>query len=249
MTESSTTPIQPKRRDEDEDEDRGAFWLWFRRIAILLLLLLLLGVIFLALFPAYRERLLYGGVRVATTQWGSSVVYPISGTDKAGKHAAFDVAVLPKDLTWVRGSTGELTEQGQPIPAADIASRVFKPELREGLGRSKAVVAVGVASQEGERAAETDRAGQRAKTAAGWLTNVVAPEVPIWALNLGQYTGECQAASEATDTGWQRPLIIVGIRERDEGVNLSEAFADAISGKSNLPSQNCYTSFAFSKVR
>jgi hypothetical protein len=248
MTESTTVPNQPEKK-RDEDDDRAAFWWWFRRIGLLLLLLLLLFGIFLALFPAYREKLLYGSVRVATQQWGSSVVYPIEGKDAAGKHAAFDVAVLPKDLTWVRGSTSELTLQGQPLPATEIAARVFTSELREGLGRSKSVIAVGVASQEGERAAETDRAGQRARAAASWLTTAVAPEVQIWSLNLGQFTGTCQAAEEATDTGWQRPLIIVGVRAQDDGVNLSEAFGDAITGKSNLPSQNCYTNFDLAKFR
>jgi hypothetical protein len=247
MSESQMAPNE-RKKDEDDD-DAGGFWLWFRRIALLLMLLFGLFAIFLALFPAYRERLLYGSVRVNTQQWGSSVIYPIDGKDVAGKHAAFDVAVLPKDLTWVRGSTTALTLQGQPLPEAEIPTRVFTAELRDGLGRSKSVIAVGVASQEGERQAETDRAGQRAKSAAAWLTNVVRPEVPVWALNLGQYTGDCQAAGEATDTGWQRPLILIGIRSQDDGVNVSEAFADAISGKSNLPSQNCYTNFDLTKVR
>lgn len=248
MSETTTVPNQPEKKKEDDD-DGAAFWWWFRRIGLLLLLLLLIFAIFLAMFPAWREKLFHGSVRVATQQWGSSVVYPIEGKDTAGKNAAFDVAVLPKDLTWVRGSTSELTLQGQPLPATDINTRVFTPELREGLGRSKSVIAVGVASQEGERTAETDRAGQRARAAAGWLTTVVAPDVAVWALNLGQFTGTCQAAEEANDTGWQRPLIIVGIRREDPGTNLSEAFADAITGKSNLPSQNCYTSFDFAKVR
>lgn len=247
MSESQAVSNQPEKK-EDDDEVAG-FWWWFRRVGLLLLILLLFFGIFLALFPAYREKLFHGSVRVATQQWGSSVVYPIEGKDSAGKNAAFDVAVLPKDLTWVRGSTGELTLQGQPLPAADIATRVFTPELREGLGRSKSVIAVGVASQEGERAAETDRAGQRARAAAGWLATAVAPDVAVWSLNLGQFTGTCQAADEAVDTGWQRPLIIIGIRSQDPGVNVSEAFADAITGKSNLPSQNCYTNFDLAKFR
>ena len=247
MSESTTIPNQPEKKEEDDDG--AVFWWWFRRIGIVLLLLLLIWAIVLALFPEYRQKLFYGSVRVETQQWGSSVVYPIEGNDAAGKHAAFDVAVLPKDLTWVRKSATALTLQGQELPEAEIANRVFTAELRDGLGRSKALVAVGVASQEGERQAETERASQRAVKAAGWLSTVAKPDVPIWTLNLGQFTGGCEAASEANDTGWQRPLIIVGVRAQDEGANLREAFADAISGKSNLPSQSCYTNFDLAKFR
>jgi len=44
-------------------------------------------------------------------------------------------------------------------------------------------------------------------------------------------------------------VIFVGIRPEDEDVRLSEAFADAISDKTNLPSQQCYTSFDITRIR
>ena len=120
---------------------------------------------------------------------------------------------------------------------------MFTPELRSGLERSAQVIAVGVASQEGQLEEEAERARQRASTAAGWLAKAVPADKMIWTLNLGQFKGSCKAAEGATGTGWQRPLIIVGVREQEDGVNLTEAFADAISGKSNLPSRDCYTNF------
>ncbi|NJM34249.1 MAG: hypothetical protein HC850_05515 [Rhodomicrobium sp.] len=78
---------------------------------------------------------------------------------------------------------------------------------------------------------------------------MVGEEKPVWALNLGQFRATCKASTEAADTGWQRPLILVGIRSQEEGVNLAEAFGDAISGKSNLPSRDCYTNFDLARVR
>jgi hypothetical protein len=110
-------------------------------------------------------------------------------------------------------------------------------------------MAIGLASQEGQREAETERAANRARTAAGWLVEAMAPETGIWTLNLGQFQAGCKAITEATDTSWQRPVIIVGIRESDKGATLSEAFADAISGKSNLPSRDCYSSFDLTRFR
>lgn len=188
-------------------------------------------------------------VKVATQRWGSSVVFPIEGKDLAKKRAAFDVAVLPSDLAWARKSSTELVLGGAEIGEEQAAERIFSAELRDGLSRSAEVIAVGLASQEGHRTEETERARRRAASAAGWLATAVGGDVPIWTLNLGQFRSTCKATTEAADTGWQRPVIIVGIRSQETGVNLTEAFADAISGKSNLPSRDCYTNFDLDRFR
>lgn len=188
-------------------------------------------------------------VKVATQRWGASVVFPIEGKDLARKQAAFDVAVLPADLAWARKSSTQLVQGGTAIAEDQAAARIFSAELRDGLSRSVEVIAVGLASQEGQRAEETERAKSRAASAARWLSTAVNGNVPIWTLNLGQFRGSCKATTEAADTGWQRPVIIVGIRSQETGVNLTEAFADAISGKSNLPSRDCYTNFDLARFR
>jgi hypothetical protein len=188
-------------------------------------------------------------VKVETRRWGSSVIFPIEGRDAAGRRAAFDIAVLPKNLAWASKSATQLTEGANVIPEDATVSRIFTPELRAGLRESPEVMAVGLASQEGQRETETERAANRARTAAGWLMEAMAPETGIWTLNLGQFQAGCKATTEATDTSWQRPVIIVGIRESDKEVTLSEAFADAISGKSNLPSRDCYSSFEMTRFR
>ncbi len=199
-----------------------------------------------------REYLPFLGPSVQTVEtenWGSSLIYPIEGRDLEGRRAGFDVAVLPPDLTWAQRSDRILVQNGALISNADVPDRIFTPELREGLGRSGAVIAVGLASQEGQVAAETARAQRRGATAAEWLATISAEDKPIWVLNLGQYTGQCEGAAEQDNTAWQRPLIVVGIRSQEPEVNLGEAFADAISGKTNLPSRECYTSFDMTRFR
>ena len=188
-------------------------------------------------------------VKVETQRWGASVVFPIEGKDLAQKRAAFDVAVLPSNLAWARKSSTELVQGSTAIAEGEAAARIFSAELRDGLSRSTEVIAVGLASQEGQRAEEAERARRRAASAAGWLATAVGGNVPIWTLNLGQFRGTCKATTEAADTGWQRPVIIVGVRSQETGVNLTEAFADAISGKSNLPSRDCYTNFDLARFR
>ncbi|MBX2805410.1 MAG: hypothetical protein KTR19_05525 [Hyphomicrobiales bacterium] len=186
---------------------------------------------------------------VETESWGSSVIYPIEGNDEEGRNAAFDVAVLPRDLTWSRRSDIDLDQAGPLISNANVPDRVFTPELRQGLSRSEALIAIGLASQEGQLRTETARALRRGTTAAEWLATISEDEKPIWVLNLGQFTGNCEAVSGVTDTSWQRPLIVVGIRSQEEQTDIDEAFANAISDKSNLPSRECYTSFDLTRFR
>jgi hypothetical protein len=76
-----------------------------------------------------------------------------------------------------------------------------------------------------------------------------ADDAPIWMLNLGQFKGGCKAAATGDSTARQRPLILVGVRSAEDGVNLGEAFADAMSDKTNLPSRDCYTSFNLTRYR
>jgi hypothetical protein len=259
-------------RKKDDDDDGFFFWLWGRArtpsrgdvVIIGTVFAIILGII-LWERPAPMEKVAAAPpppapevavapapapeVTVQTQQWGSSVIFPIEGKDAAQKRAAFDVAVLPTDLSWARSSSTVVTQGEAEIPEEETTDRVFTPELRTGLERSSQVIAVGLASQEGELEEETERAKQRAATAAGWLSKAVPAEKGIYTLNLGQFKGTCKAAEGATGTGWQRPLIIVGIREQEPGVNLTEAFGDAISGKSNLPSRDCYTNFDLTLFR
>ncbi len=257
----------PSQKKEDDEDDRAGFFLFpfFRgkRIEMIPSLLLFALFLFLGLYlwekPAPQETALPPQVTAAaapepvaveTQRWGSSIIFPIEGKDAAGKNASFDVAVLPKELSWVSKSSTQLAMSGETIADEQLNERLFTPELRDGLSKSKQVLAVGLASQEGQVEEETARAASRAQTAAGWLANAVSAETEIWMLNLGQFKKSgCPAQTETTDTSWQRPVILVGVKSQEEGTNLVEAFTDAIKGKSNLPSRECYTAFDLSKFR
>src|SRR5262245_53979479 len=128
---------QPQAKKQDDDDDRGGFF-WFpffrgRRIemipAFLLLALFLLYGFYVwerPVPPAPQQTTAAvpaapAAVAVETQRWGGSVVFPIEGKDAAGKHAAFDVAVLPKDLAWVSKSATNLALAGQQIPDDQLA--------------------------------------------------------------------------------------------------------------------------------
>ena len=190
---------------------------------------------------------------VQAQQWSSNtVVFPVSGKDGSGRTASFEIVVLTKDYNWAHGSTAELTFRGNVLKQAELNERVFNAGLRTGLLKSQALIAVGAASQEGNLRTETGRARRRAQTSVKWLNDIIKqrqPPTAIWKLVLGQYQANCAAKEGGNESSWQRPFMIIAVRKNDEGVQLSEALADAMSNKTNVPSKSCYSSFELERVK
>ncbi len=270
MTEANQADVIEKLKKQKEEEEkrkkRGFLFWWWDSVdagnaAKALASFFIFIVAPLYYFAFYNPDLLHAWfgseikgevaapvtVKVETTQWGGGIVFPVEGQDIEGKHASFDMVVLPPVYTWVRGSATQLAHSGQVMTDSEIAEKLFTPEIREGLGRSTEVMAVGLASQEGQLEEEEKRAEERAKTGAAWLANIVSPTTGIWMLNLGQFRS-CPA-TQPGDTSWQRPVIVVGIRSQETGVKLEEALTNAIGGKSNLPSRDCYSQFTLTRYR
>ena len=186
---------------------------------------------------------------VATKRWDeTSLVYPLEGRDARGLRVLFDLVVLSRDLAWVRGSDKEISLAARTLPASEIASAVFGRELTAALASSKEVIVAGVASIEGTEATEAERASRRAQTAAEWVERIVPAKLPITTLNLGQFRADC-ADRISGDSAWQRPLIVIAVREREAAADIAEALANALTGKTNVPSPACYTRFEMRGVR
>ncbi len=181
-------------------------------------------------------------------QTRNSTVFAIEGKDKAGRRGSFDVVVLNKSFLWVRGSAEDLEKDGTTIPRDQLAAAVLDDEVRGALADAKEVITVGTASQEGIAAEEVARAERRAKQAASLVAGAVTAATPIWTLNLGQYRDPC-ADCETGGTSWQRPFIVIAVKETDPGTDLGEALADAMSGKEKLPSPSSYSVFALTRFR
>jgi hypothetical protein len=189
-------------------------------------------------------------VQPETRQMRNSTVFTIEGKDLAGRRGTFDVVVLNKSFLWVRGSAEDLEKDGATIPRGMLAGAAIDDEVRAALADAKEVIAVGTASQEGNAADEVARADRRAKRTAALVvdSDAVGRDVPISTLNLGQYRDPCTDC-ETGGTSWQRPFIIIAVKAMDEGTNVGEALADALTGKESLPSPKSYSDFALTRYR
>ena len=76
----------------------------------------------------------------------------------------------------------------------------------------------------------------------------VDPKIPIWSLNLGQYREPCKDC-ETGGTNWQRPFMVIAVKELEQNTNLGEALSDAMTGQSKLPSPKSYSAFELAKFR
>lgn len=178
----------------------------------------------------------------------NSTVFEIIGFDQAGRRGVFDVVVLNKEFMWVRKSADALERQGRTFTAAEFETEVLDPEVRDALAAGKAIISVGTASQEGQAEEETHRAGRRAVKTAEIVARAIDANVPIWTLNLGQYAEPCETC-ESAGTSWQRPFIAIAVKEVENGTDLGQALADALSNKKQLPSPQSYSAFALTKFR
>jgi hypothetical protein len=187
-------------------------------------------------------------VKVETKKWAdSSVVFTVDGVDKAGRKATFDVVVLNKEYVWQRGSDVQLMRGDKPLSPIELDEQVFRPDVRTGFGKASELIAVGVASQEGGAASESVRAGKRAETGASWIKTAMGPSAKVSTLNLGQYLSTC-VTPDVGDTSWQRPFMMVAVRAAQPDVNLQEALTNAFTGKSNLPTPECYSQFQLTRA-
>lgn len=180
-------------------------------------------------------------------QTKSTLIFAIEGHDKAGRRGTFDVVVARKQFLWVRGSAEDLEKNGVKISGDQLAIDVLDQEVRDGLANAREIIAVGTASQEGDPVAEKARAGKRAARTADIVATAIDASIPISGLNLGQYRESKSGAAGATD--WQRPFMIITVKDLDEGTVLAEALADAMTGKEQLPSPASYSAFELTKIR
>lgn len=178
----------------------------------------------------------------------NSTVFEIIGFDKQGRRGVFDVVVLKKQFMWAHASDTEVERDEGRMPVEKLKEEAFDAEVRGALAEALEVLGVGTASQEGVPEREVERAGRRAEKAAKIAESSTLDTVPVWTLNLGQYREPCQNC-ETDGTSWQRPFIVVAVKELEGNADLGQSLADAMKGRERLPSPESYSAFELRKLR
>lgn len=185
----------------------------------------------------------------AVRQTQGTMIFEIEGHDSYGRSATFDVVVAKNRYLWVRGSSDQLEKDGRVISGREVTTEVLDAQVRDGLAGAREIIAVGTASEEGNAAVEKARAGRRAESTAGFVSTALDDAtIPISTLNLGQFReGGARRGRDATN--WQRPFMVIAVKEVQEGTIVAEALADAMNGQDRLPKPANYSAFELQPVK
>ncbi len=156
---------------------------------------------------------------------GDVLYYPyLSVKDRQGKSAEINMAVLSDRYEWQLGSDDRVKLKGktESLPISILKQELEKQGIFKIMNNPNRIIALGTASCEGAGLVEEARALNRAKTIQSQLVKQLfqVKEYPI--LNLGQFSRDsCKLA--ANGTSFQRSLVIVGMRNETEGLEVKAA--------------------------
>ena len=256
---TSATAARPLDTFHDEEPEREGGIMGFlhrlfgaREEAIIGLLTLLFATTVAAIvlkdayFATFKDK--SGVQRILAKKWNErTLVFPIEGCGPPGQARAVRRRGADQELrlgAWVHVRTGARRHANSTHATSRM--KCWHLSCAKGSVPSRELIAVGVASQEGELDREIQRGGLRAARIAQWVRGAMGERIPMWTLNLGRYLDPCTDCEDA-ETSWQRPFVVIAVREAEEGINLSEALRSAMSDKENLPSPDRYSTFAMSK--
>jgi len=161
---------------------------------------------------------------------------PVKGKDDSGNEATFEFYTLigvNHDYGWEFGSwetiqdgLNKLSMNANKFLDLKLNQRGMKYRIEN----ASDIISVGVASCEGYKQTEEARAEKRAKV----IRRSVEPIAKtikgnLYLLLLGQYSDESCPAKSPEETLVQRSVIIIGVVQKDQNVNLKQAVRSAMS--------------------
>lgn len=162
-------------------------------------------------------------------QKSESEIIELSGIDSAGRSVGLRLVIISQRNEWKFEDTVML-ENGpitSVLPTYLNSFPVFE-KFRE-------IVAIGMASEEGDSLIELGRAGARSNAIAELISNYCKAHRynnKIYTLNLGKH----DVTNKGTNTSYQRRLVIVGVipEETDDDVIFEVALKDALINDEQL---------------
>ncbi len=173
----------------------------------------------------------------------------ISGATDDGKVAFFSIMYLTKEKRWEYGSTKKLHDGSK---LEDVIKKVI-PNFQE-FSIAKGLIAVGVASQEGDLIEKEElRADTRADMLL-FLLKSINNDKEMYKLNLGKDITK-KTGLDHDETSYQRRVIVIAIIDKDPSMRtaelkiaLSRALAKSEGIKFNIETHN-YSLFDFTRER
>lgn len=156
-----------------------------------------------------------------------SLINPIPETAK------FDIYILSGECSWKFASINIALSPNET--RKDIKSHLA--DLINRMKQATDIICVGSASVEGRLAEEENRATARAEQLIVWLREVLPYRIPLWTLDFGQFKGTFDKweSPSHSQTAHQRKVILIGVYEKAEGINLREALRNVLEQEGALP--------------
>jgi eukaryotic-like serine/threonine-protein kinase len=165
---------------------------------------------------------------------GDISYYPyLKITDRQGKSAEINMAVISDSYEWQRASIDRVRQKGQDRsePLSILKQKLIdEGNLKTVMGNNPdRIIVLGMASCEGSNTPEEEvRASNRANTVREQIVKPLFEVDDIRILNLGRFKqGQCLRDSPATSK--QRKLVIVGMRKESPGLEVKEAVYTRLS--------------------
>jgi hypothetical protein len=160
---------------------------------------------------------------------GDSLVYEyLQVSDKSGKKASINVVLLSSKYRWKIKQDDILQDSDddkKSIKIDQLSRNLQKDgvyeEIKSNEGISR-IISIGTASCEGSIKDEEKRAKKRALATNEFVVQKIFAVGQYSFINLGKFKkDDCNPSPEKTS--WQRALIILGVGQEEEGVNITEA--------------------------
>lgn len=158
---------------------------------------------------------------------GDSMVYGyLQVSDNSGKKANINVVLLSSKYRWQIKQDKILQDANKNSIVIDkLNKNLQKDGVYEAIKSSDGVsriISIGTASCEGSEEIEEMRAEQRALATNKFIVQKMFSVGQYSFINLGKFKkDDCNSSPEKTS--WQRALIILGVGQEEEGVNITEA--------------------------
>jgi hypothetical protein len=198
----------------------------FGLISVSLFAVALFGAIFSTLQPS--ENSITASIS-KPIEVGDSLIYEyLRVSDKSGKKASINVVLLSSRYRW-KIEQDKILQDSDDDKKNIAIDKLSENLQRDGVyeviksnGSVSRIISIGTASCEGFTKNEENRAKDRALATNKFVVQKMFAVGQYSFINLGKFKkDDCNPSPEKTS--WQRALIILGVRQEEEGVNITEA--------------------------